>query len=140
MGETLEMWPAGATFLFDILIANEAAAGAGNIELIYTAGEGTEFEVLYGSIFNEDTVARTGRAIIDDGTNLIVEVAQRASIANGTYRGYPSAQVSVDNGPSAAGVRFLVSGPMRLRLVVESVADGQDARFTGVLRIKGQPP
>ena len=141
MSNEIDAWPAGATFLFNILIANEAAAGAGNIELIYTAGEGNEFEVLYGMIVNLDTVARTLQAYIDTGTSdeNVVNLDSQ-SLGAGAGLGFPKAAALGANEASGNPGRYMVSGPMRLRLISNSVADGQDARFRGALRLKGAIP
>jgi len=141
MGETTDSWPAGATFIFNILIANEAAQGAGNIELIYTAEEGTEFEVLFGTILNADTVARDVSARIDTGTSGedLIQL-ENQSMGAGATLGFPKSHTGGASALGANAGRYLVSGPMRLRLLVESVADGQDARFRGALRLKGQAP
>ena len=140
MGETLDTWPAGATFVFHINIANEGAAGASDIELIYQAGEGSEFELLYGRIVNDDTVNRVVQAFIDTGTSgQNVGQLDSQTIAAGGGMGIPKSPVTGTDA-AASSTRWIVSGPMRLRMLVASVADGQDATFGGVLRIKGQSP
>ena len=139
MSNEIDAWPAGATFLFHINIANEGAAGASNVELIYTPGEGSEFEILYGLITNGDTVARTLQAYIDDGTNDIVNLESQ-SMGAGARLGFPKAfAAGAVEGASNPG-RYLISGPMRLRMIANSVADGQDATFAGAFRIKGAIP
>src|SRR3990167_6669521 len=114
MSETTDSWPAGATFMFHINVANEVAAGASDIELIYSPGEGNEFEVLYGTIINADTVARATQVLIDTGTsgeNLAI-LLTTLSTGAGSARGFPSMTRVAANSvwDEAYSTRWLVSG------------------------------
>lgn len=139
IGLTHDTWPGGATYVRRTTITNQAGQGASNVELIFTpAGEGEEFEILYGSILNGDTVGRQCRAEIDDGTSdeSIARVFLE-TVSGGAVSAFPAADAPGDGTMLAAGARLLISGPMRLRLMVVSVADGQDATFAIVLRLRG---
>ena len=142
MSNEIDTWPAGATFVFDIDIANVATAGAGAIELIYTAGEGNEFELLYGLVGNADTVARTVDVRIDTGTSGadLVWIIRQRSVDAAQQQSFPGPGVGSATLGESGPTRYIVSGPCRLRMAVNAVADGEDATFAGAFRIKGAVP
>lgn len=141
MTETLDTWPAGATWLYSSNIANDAA-GASDITWTVTVPVGSEAEILYGLIFNGDTVARNCTVQIRDDTPAgFVDLITRAvSVAAGAVRSFPVANASADNGGVAAGTRLLVSGGMDVQATVAAVALSQDGTFNLAMRIKGSVP
>jgi hypothetical protein len=142
MGETLDSWPAGANFIFRINIANVGAAGAGAIELIYAAGEGSEFELLYGLVGNADTVSRAVDVRIDNGTTGedLAWIIRQRSVDAAQQQSFPGPGLGSATVGESGPARYIVAGPCRLRMAVNAVADGQDADFAGAFRIKGARP
>ncbi len=131
-------WPRGATWIYQAAITNDGT-NAGNHVYTVLAGEGNEFEILYGSLFNGDTVSLNGSSFIDDGTNRGPYVAGILSIGAGAYMPIPSLQESSSN-TSVQNPRLLVSGPMRLVTVLEGVNTLDDSAFFMALRIYGGQP
>ena len=134
----------GATFVFNILIANQATQGAGDIELVYTAGEGNEFELLYGMV--ENLAGQATRIIvrIDFGTNGedIVWVLDNNTLADTGMTAFPSPSANAQSTALESALDKIpkISGPCRLRIQAVNVPDGQDIRFSGALRIKAGIP
>lgn len=135
----------GATFIFNINIANDSS-GASDIALIYTAGEGNEFEVLYGMIENLDSSARRAIVQIDGGVSdddlaFLLDNNTLASTGLSSFpTGGSNAESSSHETVLNAGARLIVSGPMRLRMRLIAVALSQDVTFSGALRIRGGIP
>ena len=132
----------GAIWVYHSIVANEAAAGASTISWTVVPGTGNEMEVLYGRISNLDTAGRAVTVDIETDTagellSNLVQVTMNAGAGNG----FPQAITAGAGGAAAAsGTRYIVAGTMRLVGSVLSVADGEDAEFGLVCRVRGGVP
>ncbi len=125
----------GALWEYHAQVVNEGGQGASTISVDIVPGAGNELAVLYGFVTNGDTASRTARAQILDavGGNALTQL-QGATLTAGSSGGIP------DSSGVQGGVLFWFGGAMSLFLSVESVADGQDATFAAVCRVRGGVP
>jgi len=124
------------------------AGGAGSHFYDVTPTAGGEIELLGGHIVNGDTVAVTFNVRITDGTDadgvapaetdILFELVPRAaSLAAGTMRCFPTANVSADGGPAGAfGSPIRIRGTMKLKVNTGSVALSQDTQLSLLGRLK----
>ena len=149
MTDTDDTWQAGATFVFQGSIAEDATAGTHVVTATFSPGVGNEFEVLYGHIIVGATAtAQTAVVEIDDGTNLLCRVVNgenASDTVSGAVYTFPSnplaaivATTTFENVPAKAG--WFVSGAMRVVLKVTTTAVSVTQTFAFVARVKGALP
>lgn len=145
-GEVYDTWPAGALWVFQGTVGEDATAGTHVCTLTVTPGAGNEMQVLYGYLtVGATATAQVVTARIDDGTN---DVGFPGPIAfSGTTSGavysFPMSltpSATTNNPFMAANPSILVSGTMRLRLMVSTAAVSVTQTFAVVCRIKGAMP
>jgi len=146
MAETLDSWPAGATWVFQGSVAEDATAGTHVCTLTVTPGAGNEMQVLYGRILEGNTAtAQLPIARITDGTNLLADfingiVDTSANIG----RSFPSLVAPANNANQFVGTvmqsNLMVSGTQVLLLQVSTAAVSVTQTFAVVARIKGEKP
>lgn len=135
----------GATWGYRAEITNDGT-NSGNHDYRVTPGAGKDIQILYGSVRNADTTARTGRIDIlspdaDVFGVLLGEFDAGVSITADQGMGYPYAQpFNAGGGPSAAGQPYMLAGTMDLRFLLQSVATLQNSFFTIVARIRAAVP
>ncbi len=131
----------GALWVYQADITN-GAGGAGVHTYTVSLAVGSEYEILYGQIFNGDTVGVLMTVTIDDGT-ASQELAQLLSVtadAN-TRHSFPHSDVAAAAGTHlSAGSRIILAGGLRLRAATASVAASQNTAFSLVCRIRGAVP
>ena len=145
MSNTGEDWPAGQTWVFQGTVAEDATAGTHVCSLTVTPGAGNEFQVLYGLIIGGATAtAQLYSIFIDDGTNVISYIQNAFSSTNS------GATIGVGDNTLSASANLtdelglpsnpIVSGTMRLRMQVQTVAVSVTSTFAVACRIKGTVP
>ncbi len=129
----------GATFLYVADITN-GGGGAGTQSYTLTAPGGTEFEVMYVKVSNDEascarlvTVAITGDGG-EAGPRLI-----GASTAAGTFRVWPAVGTNDDNG-FLGFARVVISGGMALTITIVDVTLSEDTAVFVGLRIRSGVP
>jgi hypothetical protein len=145
MGETLDSWPAGATFVFQGTVAEDATAGTHVVSLIVAPGEGAEFEVDMGRVVIGATATSQSVSIrIDDGTNILAIIYLGSHTTSGLRVQFPFTGTQGANvdlpfimGPRAG---YRISGPMRFIMEVTTTAVSVTQTFAVVCRIKGPMP
>ncbi len=142
-------WPAGATWVFQGTVAEDATAGTHVCSLTVTPGAGNEMQVLYGSIIVGATATpQTATAVIDDGTNRLMDFfnpVHASAATSGAVYPFPqtvgnSVATNATASNSATGTGPIVSGTMRLVLTVSTTAVSVTQTFAVVCRIYGVPP
>ncbi len=130
----------GALWIYQADITNDASDAANHTYTI-VPGTGNEMEILYGNIFNGDTVARNTGVRLMDGANTLGWLTQfGSSTGAGIYRMFPAVNIS-DNFPITGGKsRLFMAGTMELEAIVTAVAISQDSAFAVVCRIRGGVP
>jgi len=136
-------WPEGATWIGIFTITNAAGAAGAHFYSIRGVA-GSEYRLMYGEMFNGDTVAVAMQMIITDGsdsasaaaaqTDIVAHVTPNNNLAAGVFRSFPTANVSADSGPMGWGWP-MVSGTMRLKCETGSVAVSQDTQLAVALRL-----
>lgn len=128
---------AGSTWLYRTTVLN--GAGAAELRATVVPGDDNEFEVLYASIVNLDTVTRTCTVRIDDPDGNFICALATASIAPASALSAPvvGGGAATDN---TGGRRHIVSGTMSLLFRVISAAGSQDAVFAVACRVRGTIP
>lgn len=138
MGENEGYWE-GATWVYHSRIANEVGQGASDITWLVIPGAGNEFEMLYFDLHNADTATRVATSVIETDT-AGERVATFQTGINVTADGHFAGPFADTDNATSAGVRFIVSGTMRLLFTLAAVADGQDAVLGLACRIRGGLP
>jgi|SRR5213594_2834439 len=150
MGDTHDVWPAGATWVFQGTVLEDATAGTHVCTLTVTPGAGNELQLLYGRIdVGATATAQTASVRIDDGTNSLTHI-MNPGVNSGTTasEAYVFPQASTGNTAAllatnidfSAVFNFLISGTMRLILQVATAAVSVTQTFAVVCRIKGALP
>jgi len=143
MARTQDTWPAGATWVFQGTVLEDATVGTHLSSLTVTPGAGNELLVLYGRIVVGNTAtAQVVSIFIDDGTNLLVRpLFVSNTTASVEYQiGYEETATTIN--PSANVDRisldrpFIVSGTMRLVLQVSTTIVSLTQTFAIACRIK----
>ncbi len=131
----------GALFVYHADITH--GAGSGTTSYTIVPGEGNELEILYGHIFNGDTVARTASLLISSGAYLITSLLDRVGLAldAGAGQSYPhSDEGSATGGSTVGGVRLFLAGTMDFEGAVLAVGNTDDTRFAMAARLRGGMP
>lgn len=126
----------GATWVYRATITNDGSNSGNHIYNI-SPGEGNEMEFLYGTVLNGDTATRTIHIEIDDGSDDQVMVNYTISTAAG-IRAHVFPTVANENRPNMT--RYILSGPMRLRLSVLALATSENSEIGIACRIRGNVP
>ena len=139
LDEVLDYW-GGSLYVYQATIIGSAAASHRyDIE----PGEGNEFQMLWGTLFNGDTTARSPSSLIysdDTFSFVLTRFLNTSTIGAGSYRNFPAdASYGSDAGQSAAS-RILMAGKMVLRVQLSSVAISQDSALAFACRLRGDPP
>ncbi len=133
----------GALFVYHADITN-GAGGSGTNSYTIVPGAGNELEILYGHIFNGDTVARGTSLLISSGANLITTLLDDApglAINPGAVQSYPhNDEVNVDGGSTVGGVRLFLAGTMDFEGKLLAVGSSDDTRFAMAARLRGGMP
>ncbi len=138
MGDDAEYW-GGATWVYHASITNDAMDAATQTYTI-VPGTGNEMEILYGQLFNGDTVARSIVVSIEDNGNELARLIALAAAA-ASFHSFPASDdPAVASTDLSAGARLILSGNMALVGLVASVAVSQDSLFGVVARIRGGLP
>lgn len=115
------------------------AAGASAITFTITIPVGSEAEILYGLVINQDVAGRTTNAqILESGGGLMADIFPELSLAAGARR--PILALAVQNSGVGNMQRTIVGGGMTILVTVAAVALSQDAVFAVVMRIRGSVP
>lgn len=133
-------WPAGATWTFRATITNDGA-NSGNHIYDFSPGARSEFEVLYGSIFNGDAAGRGAQVrILNPDDDIVGDMVPNTfTLATGARMPFPATDEIADN----AGVstrRWIITGNMAVSVRVNSVAVSQDSAVGITVRIRGAIP
>lgn len=129
----------GGTWVYHASITNDAMDAATQTYTI-VPGAGNEMEILYGQIFNGDTVARSIVVSIEDNGNELARLIALAAAA-ASFHSFPASDdPAVASTDLSAGSRLIVSGTMQFVGLVASVAVSQDSLFAVVARIRGGLP
>ncbi len=118
-------------------ITGQAGAGAADISWTITPAAGDVFEFLYGTLVNHDTAGRVMNARIEDGTagQIVGQLVNTLTVAAGDEEAIPQNEAS-GLGP---GIRYFMVNPMRLVVILSSVAQAEDADFGMLARCKAVP-
>ncbi len=133
----------GALFIYHADILN-GAGGSGTTSYTVVPGAGNELEILYGHIFNGDTVGRGSKVEISSGANFLASLLDdQTGIAldPGAAQSYPhSDEVAAGGGSTVGGVRLFLAGTMDLEGAILAVGSSDDTRFAMVARLRGGMP
>jgi hypothetical protein len=131
----------GATFIYYIRIVNDGS-NSGNHEIEISPGVGNELEILYGSIFNGDTAARTILCIIQgqDSSEYSYLLPRNFSLGAGLKVPFPVTDEVEGGGALSGARRLIVSGDMKLYVRIASVGLSQDSEFGVIMRTRGDAP
>ena len=132
------VWKAGRLFVYQADVTN-GAGGAGNQSYTFTPGDGNELEILYGELLNGDTSTRVATLEIDDGTNHLAYLGNE-SVTAGSRMAFPTADPPGNDSTVSAGAPLLLSGTMRLIVLLASVAASQNSALGLVIRLRGGVP
>src|SRR5213593_2232195 len=109
-----DFWPAGATWVFQGTVLEDATVGTHLSSLTVTPGAGNEMILLYGKFIAGNGAANLTQCFIDDGANLITSLIQSdLSLAANQAISFPFTGAQVANGPMNVVSPILVSGTMR---------------------------
>ncbi len=140
---TLQQYWDGGTLVYQADSTN-GAGGGGTISYEVVPGVGNELEILYGHIFNGDTVARGTSINISSGTNFLTSLLDDSpglALGAGTDQSYPhSDDGAATGGSTVGGVRFFLAGTMDVTGQLLAVGASDDARFALVARLRGGIP
>ncbi len=131
----------GALWVFHANITNDGS-NSGNHVYAVSQSPGSEMEILYGKLANDDTSNRTGSINLDDGTNFLAALLEDQAgltINAGFDASFPHVDQPAATGASASPSRILLAGGMRLVATLFSVAVVQDSAFGVVARIRYPP-
>ena len=135
----VQVWPYGATYVFQGTIVNGGVTSGDHTYTIATQA-GSELMIMYGDVLNGDAAGRAGRVDVDDGTNILAKILGNAqTIGAGARRGFPVSGTVGDNQAPSPLIGF-VSGGMRVIAVVSGIAVSEDTAFALVARIRGREP
>ena len=137
MGVTTDAWPAGATWVFQGTVAEDATVGTHVSSLTVTPGSGQEMQILYGGFVAGAGAANLLTIVIDDGTNIITRFANATSLASGADLWFPSA-VAGSSGSQAEFLppNIIVSGTMRYKMSVSTATVSLTHTFSLAARLK----
>ncbi len=126
------------TWVYEVDIINGDADG--EVSAIIVPGAGNEFEVLYGTIFNGDSVNRVTEALVqDDDDNRIGWIMRAATVNAGHFIGFPIYGAGTTNRGGESN-RWIISGGMKLKLSMAAVGATDDVNFAIACRIRGGSP
>jgi hypothetical protein len=129
------------TWVFQGTVAEDATAGTHNVSLTITPGTGNELELIYGSLGVGAGAGQTVDIFIDDGTNLLTEFVRAFAAASGDFLSFPSqAATNAAKQPLGGGGKYIVSGTMRLKILIVTATISLTDTFAVVCRVKGAVP
>lgn len=130
----------GKLWVYQADITN-GAGGAGVQSYTVTIPVGSEVELLYGEIFNGDTVGVALTVDIeDDGANEIARLIDVTADAASRHS-FPHSDVAAAAGTHlSSGARIIVGGGMTIIGLTASIAASQNSAFALVCRIFGDVP
>jgi len=146
LGEFVEAtdpsWPAGATWVFQGTVLEDATAGTHVCSLTVTPGAGNELRILTMRFVAGAGAANITSFFFDDGTNRLGTMVDSLSLASGAITQWPSYQAPVAansniNGPSDG---IFISGAMRLVMNVSTATVSLTHTFAVVCRLLGGLP
>jgi len=140
-------WPAGATWVCQGTVLEDATAGTHVCTLTVTPGTGNEMQVLYGRVLegNSATAQTCDVYVEDDSANrLTTLVLGSADTSANTAHVFPVASTTIlavaSQQQTAGGVGLIVSGTMNLILKVTTTAVSITQTFAVACRIRGAAP
>jgi hypothetical protein len=140
MAETQDAWPAGATWVFQGTVAEDATAGTHVCTLTVSPGAGNEMEVLYCRILAGAGAANLTNIKINDGTNVLSQlIVNNLSLASGEQVNWPTT-VNTTQSSYNSYAKACVSGTMNFVLSVSTATVSLVHTFAVVCRIKGAKP
>jgi hypothetical protein len=152
MANEIDSWPAGATWVFQGTVTEDATAGTHVSSLTVSPGEGGELQILYARFLAGAGAANLTGFVIDDGANILLNLlgtgvagaGGQVSLASGNELNWPNGSntgfAAANQVSTIPATGTIVSGPMRFIMRTSTATVSLVHTFAVVCRIKGAVP